>query len=75
MDDDNDDTVGKSDYYSFINCVSLIRFQEGSQSLNQTIQPLTVPDRLKLSCVLRLKVGVMDAEEEEDSNQLLFSSI
>ena len=29
------------------NCVSLIRFQEGSQRLILTIQPLTVPDRLK----------------------------
>ena len=78
----DDITDGKSDYYSYIysnylllTSFFLIRFQVGSQSLNLSKQPLTVPERFIKDRYLRLKGCVIDAEEEEDSNQLLFSSI
>ena len=57
------------------NCVSLMRFQEGSQRLILTIQPLTVPDRLKEGHYFRLKGCVMDAEEDGDQNALGLSFI
>ena len=64
------------DYYFFVEftnkllCLSLIRFQEGSQSLNLTIQPPTVPERLKEGRYLVVKVGGMDAEERGDQDAL-----
>ena len=45
-------------------------FQEGSQSPILTMQPLTVPDRLKEGRCLRLKGCVTDAEERGDQNAL-----
>ena len=57
------------------NCLSLTRFQEGSQGLNLTKQPLTVPERLKEGRYLRLKGGEIDAEERGDQNALGFVSI
>ena len=47
-----------------------MRFQEGSQSLNLTKQPPTVPERLKEGRYLRLKRCVTDAEERGDQNAL-----
>ena len=74
-DDDSDNTDGKSDYYSIAFIIIKLRFQEGSQSLNLTIQPLTVPDRFNKGRYLSLKGGVMDAEERGDQNALGFVSI
>ena len=50
-------------------------FQEGSQSSNLTIQPLTVPDRLKEGCYYELIMVVIDAEEDGDQNALGLSFI
>ena len=47
-----------------------MRSQEGSQSLNRTKQPPTVPERLKEGRYLVVKVGGMDAEERGDQNAL-----
>ena len=55
--------------------ISLIRFQEGSQSVNLTIQPLTVPERLKEGHYFRLKGCAVDAEEDGDQNALNLSFI
>ena len=52
-----------------------LRFQEWSQSLNPTKQPLTVPERLKKGRYFVLIVGVMDAEEQGDQNALGLSLI
>ena len=49
--------------------------QEGSQSSNLTIQPLTVPDRLKEGRYFRLKGCAVDAEEDGDQNTLGLSFI
>ena len=43
--------------------------------MNLTIQPLTVPDRLKEGCYYELIMGVMDAEEDGDQNALSLSFI
>ena len=55
--------------------LSLTRFQEGSQGLNLTIQPLTVPERLKEGRYLGLKWRVIDAEGRGDSKTRGFVSI
>ena len=43
--------------------------------MNQTIQPPTVPDRLKEGHYLRLKGCVTDAEERGDSKTLGIVSV
>ena len=67
--------LGKSDYYYSIAFIIKLRFQEGSQSLNPTKQPPTVPERFNEGRYLRLKVGVIDAEERGDQNALGLSFI
>ena len=47
-----------------------MRSQEGSQSLNRTKQPPTVPESLKEGRYLVVKVGGMDAEERGDQDAL-----
>ena len=46
-----------------------------AQNVILTIQPLTVPDRLKGGRCLRLKGCVVDAEEDGDQNTLGLSFI
>ena len=52
-----------------------MRSQEGSQSLNRTKQPPTVPERLKEGRYYELIMGVVDAEEDGDQNALGLSFI
>ena len=47
----------------------------GVLAVKLTKQPPLLPGRLKEGRYLRLVMGVMDADEEEDYNQLLFSLI
>ena len=59
-----------------LTCLFKTRFQEGSQGLNLTKQPPTVPERFnKGRRYLRLKGCVIDAEGRGDQNALGFVSI
>ena len=55
--------------------LSWIRFQEGSQSVNLTIQPRLLPERLKEGRSYELIMGVIDRGERGDQNALGLSFI
>ena len=75
-DDDSDDTVGKSDYYSiaFI-IIKYYDFRRGHKARFYNLTPSLLPDRFNKGRYLSLKGGAIDAEERGDQNALGFVSI